>query len=109
MDRSLFADLTPARIALIYVVGGAWIAFSDRLLVAALPPGPLFDAVTTGKGWVFAGVSGVLLYGMVSYRDEQLRDADGTRTVQDATVGPPPRSSDTTSGITVRSSSPVRT
>ncbi|WP_424018470.1 sensor histidine kinase [Halorientalis pallida] len=74
MDRSLFADLTPARIALVYVVvGGAWIAFSDRLLVAALPPGPLFDAVMTGKGWVFVGVSGVLLYGMVSYRDEQLR------------------------------------
>jgi len=76
MNASRFAGLTPSKIALAYVVAGAlWIAFSDRLLIALFSDGPLFDAVMTGKGWLFVAVSGVVLYAMLSYRERALREA----------------------------------
>ncbi|WP_084802656.1 sensor histidine kinase [Halorientalis sp. IM1011] len=75
MNASRFAGLTPLKIALAYAVAGAvWIAFSDRALVALFSDGPLFDAVMTGKGWLFVAVSGVVLYAMISYRERALRE-----------------------------------
>ena len=74
MNTSRVTGLTPLKIAVAYVVAGAvWIAFSDRLLIALFSDGPLFDAVMTGKGWLFVAVSGVILYMMLSYRERALR------------------------------------
>lgn len=75
MSDRRFAQLTPLTITLIYVVvGGAWIAFSDRLLAALLSPGPLFATLTTGKGWVFVAGSGLLIYCLTASRERQLRE-----------------------------------
>lgn len=81
--------LTPGRIALVYVlVGGAWILLSDRA-VATLPVDrALVTQLQTVKGWVFVGLSGLLVYGLVSHSRRQLRDANDklTRALQQASV-----------------------
>lgn len=81
--------LTPARIGLIYLVGGGlWIVLSDAT-VAALPLDPgLASRIQTVKGWLFVGVSAVLIYGLVSTRRTQLEatNRELERTVQQSTV-----------------------
>lgn len=65
--------LTPVRIAAVYLlIGGAWILVSDQL-VAALP----LDRSTvtwlqTTKGWVFVGVSGLVIYALTATGRRQL-------------------------------------
>jgi signal transduction histidine kinase len=81
--------LTPASIALIYlVVGGAWILVSDQL-VAALPvERSLVTQLQTVKGWLFVGASALLIYGLVERGRRQLEGANDnlTRALQQASV-----------------------
>lgn len=70
-------QLTPARIAVVYLLaGGVWILVSDRA-VAALPVEPGLEALLqTAKGWFFVGASGLLIYLLVARGRHQLRDVN---------------------------------
>ncbi len=81
--------LTPARIALIYlVVGGGWILASDQI-VAALPVDQALQTqLQTAKGWLFVGASALLIYALVERGRHQLEQANDnlTRALQQASV-----------------------
>lgn len=52
------------RIALIYILfAGAWIIFSDRMLLYVVSEGELLTRLQTYKGWFFVSVTGLLLCG----------------------------------------------
>jgi PAS domain S-box-containing protein len=54
--------VTPVRIVAVYaLVGALWILFSDRVLEALVPSGPLRDALQTAKGWAYVLATAALL------------------------------------------------
>jgi two-component system OmpR family sensor kinase len=65
---------SPFNITVVYVlVGGAWIALSDRLVDALLQPGEVYVLVQTTKGWAFVAGSALLLYALMSQRERRLQ------------------------------------
>lgn len=55
-----------SRIVLLYVLAAAlWIVLSDALVQWLLPDPVLRGVVGTFKGWVFIGVTAVVLYGLL--------------------------------------------
>jgi signal transduction histidine kinase len=53
----------PIQTALLYlVISALWILFSDRLLDAFVTDRSLLNSLQTLKGWVFAGLTAVILY-----------------------------------------------
>ncbi|MCX7693950.1 EAL domain-containing protein [Tepidimonas taiwanensis] len=68
-------------------VAALWITVSDALLAWALPAGPLRERIGTVKGWLFVGVTAVLLYGLL------YRWADGGDGGEADTLPPPPAGS----------------
>lgn len=75
--RFRLREITAFKIAMLYVlVSGAWVALSDRLLWVLVRDESLYMQLQTGKGWIFVGLSALLLYGMVVYRERQLQRAN---------------------------------
>jgi len=69
--------LTPLRIAALYaVLGATWILFSDRLLEALVPAGPLQQQLQTAKGWFFVLATAALLHLLVARLVAHLRRRD---------------------------------
>lgn len=53
-------------LTIIYVLlGGAWIAFSDEWLGALITDPHSLTAAQTVKGWLYVGLSGILVYGLI--------------------------------------------
>jgi two-component system OmpR family sensor kinase len=72
----LAETLTPFRIAAVYVLaGGAWIAFSDRLLSLVVADHALYVQLQTAKGWLFVVGSGLLVFLLVRSRERRLARA----------------------------------
>jgi len=62
-ERANEATRAALRLTAIYVlVGVAWIALSDRLLLSVVRDPALISNVQTAKGWVFVVATGVLFY-----------------------------------------------
>ncbi len=58
---------SPRRIALIYLaVSAVWIVLSDRLLALMASSPNTLTVLQTAKGWLFVGLTGVLLYLLVA-------------------------------------------
>jgi PAS domain S-box-containing protein len=57
------------------VLGGLWVLFSDRLLLALVRDQGARDAAQTAKGWLFVSVSAVLVYGFVRLAERAERRA----------------------------------
>ena len=69
--------LTPLRIAALYaVLGAAWILFSDRMLAALVPDGPLQRQLQTVKGWFFVLATAALLNVLMKRLAAELRQRD---------------------------------
>jgi signal transduction histidine kinase len=69
--------LTPLRIAALYaVLGATWILFSDRVLEALVPEGPLQHQLQTAKGWFFVLATAALLQLLVRRLVAELRQRD---------------------------------
>jgi PAS domain S-box-containing protein len=72
------AGLAEIKIAIIYIlVGGLWIAFSDQLLRFFVGDVDVITKLQTYKGWLFIGVTGVLLFVLISNRAAELRHSQG--------------------------------
>ncbi len=68
--------LTPARIAGGYVLFGiAWIGVSDQVVLALFENESTRLTAQTVKGWVFVGLSALLIFGLSSVRERQLERA----------------------------------
>ncbi|MZQ74552.1 MAG: EAL domain-containing protein [Peptoclostridium sp.] len=58
-----------AKIALIYgVLGGLWISFSDRILSSAIEDTQKYAMMQTYKGWIFVGITMVILFLLIGKR-----------------------------------------
>ena len=57
------------------MLGGLWVLFSDRLLVALVRDQGARDAAQTAKGWLFVSASAVLVYGFVRLAERAERRA----------------------------------
>ena len=68
------------RSRLVLIVGGyvalstLWIAFSDRLAARLSSDPKVVLALNTGKGWLFVGVTAILLYGVLRRRDRAIEE-----------------------------------
>ena len=63
------ASSAPLQVALVYTVCSAlWILFSDRALAAWLTDPTHFALASAVKGWLFTGVTALLLYGLLRRR-----------------------------------------
>lgn len=72
--RESFADLTPTKILLGYLLfGGVWILFSDWLANLLIQSQSMLTQIQTIKGWLFVFASGVLILVLVEARERQLR------------------------------------
>jgi signal transduction histidine kinase len=68
--------LTPGRIAGGYVLFGvAWIGVSDQVVLALFETESTRLTAQTVKGWVFVGLSALLIFGLSSVREQQLKRA----------------------------------
>jgi len=68
--------LTPRRIAGGYVLFGiAWIGVSDQVVLALFEAEATRLTAQTLKGWVFVGLSALLIFGLSSARERQLERA----------------------------------
>jgi len=78
VDWDHLPELTPAAIALVYVlVSGSWILLSDRVVDVLVQDASLQAWLQTVKGWLFVAGSALLIYGLVSVREAELeRTAD---------------------------------
>jgi PAS domain S-box-containing protein len=66
--------VTPLRIVAIYAtVGAMWILFSDRVLEALVPAGPLRDQLQTAKGWAYVLATAALLHVLILRQQRALR------------------------------------
>lgn len=65
--KSMHAPLA-RRVTLLYLLlAGAWIVFSDQLLIFLVRNPAHMVSFQTTKGWLFVGVSGMLLYGLLRH------------------------------------------
>ena len=68
--------LTPGRIAVGYVLFGvAWIVISDRVVLAVFETESARLTAQTVKGWIFVGLSALLIFGLSSAREGQIERA----------------------------------
>ena len=66
--------VTPLRIVAAYAtVGAMWILFSDRVLEALVPAGPLRDELQTAKGWGYVLATAALLHVLILRQQRALR------------------------------------
>lgn len=66
MNRSALSLSNPRHIALAYFLFGiSWIVITDGLVLAFVESEQAITAFQTAKGWVFVGLSTLLLYGLV--------------------------------------------
>lgn len=73
MARRRFWRLTPGRIAAGYVLFGlAWIALSDRLVLALFETEAARLSAQTAKGWVFVGLSAIFIFWLARGQQRQL-------------------------------------
>ena len=78
--RQWFDDpqASPRRIALFYLaVGAAWIVLSDRLLALVVASPRVLTDVQTVKGWLWVGLSALLIYALVAESLAALRRREG--------------------------------
>jgi PAS domain S-box-containing protein len=69
-------SLTPLTIVLIYVmIGGLWIAFSDRVVVELFRDPVALTRAQTVKGWLYILATALLLYGLIQRHASHLRRA----------------------------------
>lgn len=88
MERA-WPEWTAAEIALVYlIIGGAWIAFTDRIVEILVKGQSLTTQIQTFKGWAFVAVSGLVIYGLTSRSREQLQRTNGKlkQTLRQSTV-----------------------
>lgn len=65
-DKAEKVNNNPWRVVLFYAVFGfLWIYSSDRVLTFFIKDLKVYDAIQTIKGWLFIGVTSLLLYGMI--------------------------------------------
>jgi two-component system phosphate regulon sensor histidine kinase PhoR len=66
--------MAPLRIVAVYaVVGALWILFSDRILEALVPAGPLRDTLQTAKGWTYVLATALLLFVLIRRQQAAVR------------------------------------
>ena len=85
MDTSGLFDLSPGKIAAVYLVFGVtWIATTDALVVVLFDSPETITLVQSVKGWVFVALSGLLLYGLSSaYRRQVERSQTRLQTASE--------------------------
>lgn len=72
-----FFALSPGRIALGYAVFGVlWIGLSDRLVFSVFDSESAIALVQTAKGWVFVGLSAVLIFGLTRAYERQVATSE---------------------------------
>ncbi len=76
--------ITPFRIVVYYLLfSGAWIFFSDLLLLKITTNTSVYSILSIAKGWIFLLVTGALLYWLISHYDLQQRQAkEGLRMLE---------------------------
>ena len=68
--------ITPFRIVVYYLLfSGAWIFFSDLLLLKITANTSVYSVLSIAKGWIFLLVTGALLYWLISHYALQQRQA----------------------------------
>lgn len=68
-------DAGAIRIVLLYMLfGGLWILISDPILIALVPDHPLQATASILKGWVFIGLTSVLLYWLIHRNNTRTRE-----------------------------------
>lgn len=72
---------SPLKIALVYTIAGVlWILFSDWLLRFMVDDPLIFARVATAKGWVFIGITALVLYWLISADQREIvRSAEALR------------------------------
>lgn len=64
--------------ALYALVGGLWILFSDRLLALLCRDFEVFSHLQTLKGWFYVAATAWMLYVLIRYSQEELRESKRT-------------------------------
>ncbi len=71
MDRERL--LSPRRITAVYLAFGVvWIASTDWLVVTLVDDASTVTTLQTLKGWVFVGLSSLLIFGLTRFRQRQI-------------------------------------
>lgn len=77
MDWRKFKEVTPLSITVLYaVIGGLWVLFSDRLLGMLRIDHRSMSAIQTVKGWVYIGLTALLLYWLIDRVVKSLRASE---------------------------------
>lgn len=85
MGTGRLLKLSPGKIALVYLVFGvAWIGTTDTVVATFTTSMEQFGLIQTFKGWIFVGLSTVLIFGLTAVRTSQInRSQERVRTLTD--------------------------
>lgn len=78
MERvSKFFEGSPFNIALAYALfGGIWVFSTDQLVLLYVDDPALISQLQTAKGWIYVALSAVLVYMLVFYSQQELKETN---------------------------------